>query len=310
MKCCNRAVVGFMAALVLLLVGCGSKKGTPNDSVLKNNVYLNKFFDFQVQIPETWTVLKKPSAIEMRNAAHALSGGNKQAAAVAVKSMARVYCLLIARNVVVGMSISVTAENLAKAPQIQTAEDYLEQSLDIFTGPGKPMQRVGQMKSVKLYGREFQRVELTGQVMGVRQHQTMFATIEKNHALIFVVTGKSPETVKEAMDMVGMTGEMEQVANTASASPPPKKTRTVAARGVKRTAVTESDVDNGIRLQGVGGSAQRRLAIINGKTFGPGDGAQVAVGKKVVVIRCITITDKSATITIDGQDGEVELLLN
>lgn len=317
MKCRNRVLVGLVAAWVLVICGCGGKKASsPEDSVLKNNVYTNKFFSFAVQIPETWTVLKKPSVREMRKAAEALAGGDKQAASTSLQSMARVYCLLLARNVVVGMSISVTAESVAHAPEIRNGEEYLDHALELFAGPDKPLQRVGQITPVQLFGREFHRVDLTGNFMGVRQHQAMFARIEKGHALIFALTAKSPDSVEEAIATVGMHRAGEQI--TSTPTPSTKKATTVAAREVakKETAVAkvqskDPDWVSAIKLQGVGGTSGRRLAIINGKTLGPGDGAQVICGpKKTVVIRCVAVSNAAATITIDGLEGERELHLN
>lgn len=305
-----------MAAWMTVLCGCGGKKASsPEDSVLKSNVYTNKFFSFAVQIPDTWTVLKKPSVREMRKAAEALAGGDKRAASTSLQSMARVYSLLLARNVVVGMSISVTAESVAHAPEIRDGEEYLDHALDAFTGPGKPLQRVGEIAPVQLFGREFHRVDLTGNFMGVRQYQAMFARIEKAHALIFVLTAKSPDAVEEAIAMVGMNRSVEQIT---SAPRTPKKGATVAARevGKKEAAVAkvqsrDPDWVSAIKLQGVGGTSGRRLAIINGKTLGPGDGAQVICGpKKTVVIRCVAVSNATATITIDGLEGERELHLN
>lgn len=287
---CHPLPFGALVMLAWLICGCGSKVSAPQDSVLKNNVYTNKFFAFKLRIPETWTVLKKPNAREMRAASEALMGGDKKAAAIAAESMSKVYCLLLARNVVVGMSIAVTAESLKDAPEMRTGKEYLEHSLDLMTGPDKPMQQVGDVNPVQLFGREFYRADLAFSFMGVRQNQTMFATVDKGHALLFVMTARTPPAVEEAIAMVGLYG-----------SDNPKKVQTVAAR---------QPADPSIKLQGIGGTASRRLAIINGKTLGPGDGTQVIAGGKNMVIRCVAVGETTATITIDGQDGERELRLN
>ena len=293
---CHRVLFGALIASLWLISGCGSKVVKPNSSVLKDNVYTNKFFAFKVRIPDTWTVLKKPNAREMRASTEALMGSDKKAAAAAVKSMSRVYCLLLARNVVVGMSIAVTAESLKHVPEVKTGQDYLEQSLELMSGPGKPLQQAGEITPVQLFGREFYRVDFTGNFMGVRQHQSMFATVDKDHALLFVMTARTAPAVDEAIAMVGLhDGDGSQFTGTS------KKVRTVAAR-------TPSDPS--IKLQGIGGTKSRRLAIINGKTLGPGDGTQVTSGGKTVVIRCVSVGDTTATITIDGVEGERELRLN
>lgn len=292
---CQRVLFSVLIGLVWLICGCGSKVSTPNSSVLKNNVYTNKFFAFKVQIPDTWTVLKKPNAREMRASTEALMGGDKKAAAAAVQSMSRVYCLLLARNVVVGMSIAVTAESVKHVPEVKTGKEYLEQSLELMTGPDKPLQQVGDITPVQLFDREFYRVDFAGSFMGVRHHQAMFATVDKGHALLFVMTGRTPPAVEEAIAMVGLHGSGDQFTGS------PKNVRTVAARAPS---------DPSIKLQGIGGTKARRLAIINGKTLAPGDGTQVTSGGKTVVIRCVSVGETTATITIDGVEGERELRLN
>ena len=83
MKWCNRVLFGVVAAIMWLICGCGSKVNSPEDARLKDNVYTNRFFKFQVQIPGTWTVLKKPTVREMRKGTEALMGGDKEAAAAA-----------------------------------------------------------------------------------------------------------------------------------------------------------------------------------------------------------------------------------
>lgn len=64
-----------------------------------------------------------------------------------------------------------------------------------------------------------------------------------------------------------------------------------------------------IKLKGIGGTSARRLAIVNGRTLGPGDGIQVKAGAKIVILRCIAINEKSVTVNIEGL-GDRELYLN
>jgi len=65
-----------------------------------------------------------------------------------------------------------------------------------------------------------------------------------------------------------------------------------------------------IRLKGIGGTTGRRLAIINGKTLGPGDGIQVKIAGKVVILHCIAVRETSVMVRIEGIEGERELRLN
>ena len=319
MKWSNRASLSLLIALAGLFCGCGgSKVNTPEDGQVKNNVYTNKFFKFRVQIPQTWTVLKKPTVREMRQGTEALMGGDKAAAAAALQSMARIRTLLLARNVVAGMSISVTAEDLSKTPDIRTAEEYINHALELMTGPGKPMQPVNEITAVEFAGREFHRADITGSVMNIRLHQSMFVSVEKGYALVFVLSAKSENSVEEALAMTGLTSATEQIASTPKSSKPaqtvaarePQKNRsTVAGRTATKTAAPDPEWIHSIRLQGIGGTSTRRLAIINGRTLGPGDGIQVKAGTKTIILRCVSVRDNSATVNIEGIEGERELFL-
>jgi TPR repeat protein len=62
-----------------------------------------------------------------------------------------------------------------------------------------------------------------------------------------------------------------------------------------------------IKLQGISGPDERRLAIINGQTFQKGDESKVKVGNKSVKIRCLEVRESSALVAIEGIEGEREL---
>jgi hypothetical protein len=123
----------------------------------------------------------------------------------------------------------------------------------------------------------------------------------------------------------GCGGSKETTSIKASAKPEGQKTRTVSARGVASNSVSppakaveaaKKPVADpawlkDIRLQGIGGQPGRRLAIINGKTLGPGDAIQVKTGPKMtVILRCVAVNPTSATVSIEGIEAERELRLN
>jgi hypothetical protein len=287
MKRGHCVLLGMVVAIAWLLCGCGSKVTSPASGQLKDNVYTNRFFAFQVKVPQTWTVLKKPSSRQLRKGMEVVTGGDVTLAAASVKSAGKVYCLLLARNVVSGMAIAVTAEEIDKKSEIRTGKDYLEEGLKIITGLGRPLQAINEIRPVQLLGREFHRVDLAGDILDLEQQQALFVRIENGHALLFVLTAGTAKALEETLAMVGLTPGGGKVV------------RPVDPAWVK-----------GIKLQGIGGTAGRRLAIVNGRTLGPGDGAQVKAGTNTVLIRCIAVGDISAKVTIEDLEGERELRLN
>lgn len=64
-----------------------------------------------------------------------------------------------------------------------------------------------------------------------------------------------------------------------------------------------------IKLTGVSGMANARLAVINNQTFGAGDTGTLKVAGKAVQVHCIEVRDKSAMVKITGMDRPKWLVL-
>jgi hypothetical protein len=276
-------ILGVCAALALVLGACKSKENTPGDAKLKGNTYTNRFFAFQVQIPNTWKVIPKPSKSQVRKGAEAVFAGDKELAAEAAKQSAPP--LFMAMHAWGTESLTIGAEQVRDLPGVQSGKDYLDALLEIMTGPGKPLQPAGPCVSTALAGKEFYRVDVAGEVLGVRQQQAIFATVEKGHVLVIMAGVKPPARVEEVLSKVGLLGN-------------------TIAQPARPLSLAQ------VRLQGIGGTTGRRLAIINGKTFAKGDVDSVKTPAKNVVIRCLDISDTSATVTIEGFAGEHTLALN
>jgi hypothetical protein len=62
-----------------------------------------------------------------------------------------------------------------------------------------------------------------------------------------------------------------------------------------------------LALKGVSGTAERRLAIINNKTFEVGEEAELRVSGQVVKVKCTEIRAKSVIISVNGVTRELLL---
>jgi hypothetical protein len=60
-------------------------------------------------------------------------------------------------------------------------------------------------------------------------------------------------------------------------------------------------------LKGVSGTAEKRLAIINNKTFEIGEEADLRVGGQLIKIKCLEIRDRSVVISVNGVSKELFL---
>jgi hypothetical protein len=62
-----------------------------------------------------------------------------------------------------------------------------------------------------------------------------------------------------------------------------------------------------IKLGGISGTPDHRLALINNKTFEKGDQSTVKIGETLVMVHCLEILESSVVISIEGLDGTREL---
>lgn len=60
-------------------------------------------------------------------------------------------------------------------------------------------------------------------------------------------------------------------------------------------------------LQGVSGTKARRFALINGRTFGVGEEAELTAGKGKVRVTCISIEEDSCVIESGGRQQKLKL---
>ena len=65
-----------------------------------------------------------------------------------------------------------------------------------------------------------------------------------------------------------------------------------------------------IKLNGISGPDDKRLAMIGNHTFEKGERGTVKIDGQSVVIQCLEITATTATISIEGIDGTRTLALN
>jgi hypothetical protein len=74
-----------------------------------------------------------------------------------------------------------------------------------------------------------------------------------------------------------------------------------------KEVVTSIESTPDLQLKGVSGTATRRLAIINNKTFEVGEEGEIKLKGQSVRVKCVEIKDKSVLVKINGTDREIFL---
>ncbi len=64
---------------------------------------------------------------------------------------------------------------------------------------------------------------------------------------------------------------------------------------------------NNIVLKGISGTVEKRLAIINNKTFGTGEEGELRIGGHLTKVKCVEVREKSVVISINGATRELFL---
>jgi hypothetical protein len=204
-----------------------------------------------------------------------------------------------------GMQVGVVAHSVADLPELASGKEYLEHALGLISDEDETVQQLHEVVPVTLASREFYRADLSGSIIGVKHHTIVFARVDKGHALLIFVGGKNEDGAEEALVKLGLAVTPAEMTGAAGA----KGMKTVKAREAAKPPAPDPAWVKEIKLQGISGPEARRLAIINGKTFAPGDGNSIKVGKKSVTVRCVSITEGTAKVTMEGIEGERELRL-
>ena len=64
-----------------------------------------------------------------------------------------------------------------------------------------------------------------------------------------------------------------------------------------------------VKLQGLIGNGEKRLALINGKSFRKNEPGEIRVDDEMIKIQCLELTHNSALIKIEGEESPVTLIL-
>jgi len=64
---------------------------------------------------------------------------------------------------------------------------------------------------------------------------------------------------------------------------------------------------NNIVLKGISGTAEKRLAIVNNKTFEAGEDGELRISGHLTKVKCVEVREKSVVISINGVTRELFL---
>lgn len=198
---------GMLFVLLLLLSACGDDRATlsPDDAVIENGVYHNRYFGFTVALPADWVVAsERANAAMMKRGTESVSGEDDSKREQIEAAVRNAYNLVTVSRFPASTrgktnpTLAAIAERIPHSESIETGQDYLK-LLDATLTGGPLEYRALEEDVVKLgarvfYWREYRLALPTGEV-----EQRFYARVEGEFVLLFV-TSTRQDSGRDVLD--------------------------------------------------------------------------------------------------------------
>lgn len=194
------------ALVVLLLTGC-SKSVSPTSATLEGNTYSNQFFNFQVRVPQGWTIGNKE---DFETAVAVRRSGRAQDPKLAEQVEKVSKLLLFAMEKPLGTptetnrSIFLGYVDARSEPSIQTGKDLETLVIQSLKEEGDRREQLNEPSLVRLGAKEFYRVDFKVGVLDKTIYQAYFATVENRRVLVLTVGAESETDVNRVLAEAGI----------------------------------------------------------------------------------------------------------
>jgi len=204
----------FLVLTLILLTNC-SENSTPSggDSTSDANIYDNKYFSFQIKIPDNWFSTDEKTMAEIGEAGKdMLAGDDKNMRAGIEAAQKNVYNLFQAFQVAPGTpgdfynsNISCVAERVSNTPGIKSGADYLLNAKKLLQSGQMEIYFDDEIIKQTISGRDFYILSATIPVQGTNVKQKYYTTLEKGFILAFVasyVGNEQQEIIQNTMSSI------------------------------------------------------------------------------------------------------------
>jgi hypothetical protein len=199
--------------LLTILVSCKQTPKIPTDfdyGKTENNIYANKYFDFELPVPPTWVIQDKDQVKQLNQEGQKMLAEKNKTLADQIKAseVSSATLLVVFRNktdTITGEfnhSFTVIAENLRGITSVKKGEDYLKQAKMLMQKSNMEYRFPNEMYTAKLGNHEFDAMDVIMTIQGIDVHQTYYATIEKGFALSAIASYGTDEQKKEIADVL------------------------------------------------------------------------------------------------------------
>ena len=187
----------FALSLLLVFVfGCKKESQSGFDyGEVKNGKYVNSYFDFEMTVPEGWSVQSREQTDNLSKIGKDMVTGSDENLKAAIDASQITSATLLAvfqhdlrTAVKYNPNIMLVAENLSKAPNIKTGADYLTNTRNFLKQSQMKHDHIDDAFQKKtIGGAEFHVMNVVVNYGGIQIHQTYYATIQNGFGLVATI---------------------------------------------------------------------------------------------------------------------------
>lgn len=187
-----------LATFVVLffIFSCNSEKNVPDNfdyGSVNEDTYVNTYFNFKLEFPESWTVLSREQQDRMTGAGIRDHSGSLDrdiidASLINVASLFNAFKNPFGSTYTFNPSILINAENLKDFPETNDANDYIEKAKDLLKQTSMDFSIVSQNKEIQIDGETFVFFEMLNKAGGQQISQRFFVTIKKGFAINIIIS--------------------------------------------------------------------------------------------------------------------------
>jgi len=172
---------------------------------IENNVYINPYFNFKMDIPPKWVVQDKKQTERLAEIGKkAVAGDDENLSKIIKASEVRSAILLTVFKHEIGTpvdfnpSIMVVVENVSIAPGIKNGADYLYQTRKLLKRSKIQYEYIDDdFEKVTINDTDFYRMNLGINTAGVDVKQSYYVTVKDGFAIATIITYTTEEEKKE-----------------------------------------------------------------------------------------------------------------
>ncbi|CAL2056226.1 hypothetical protein [Tenacibaculum sp. 190524A05c] len=199
-----------LTILVFTLASCETSKNDTFDyGKIENNIYSNDYFNFNMKLPEGWSILSKEAMKESADrGADLISGDNEELKSVLNASKVKTAYLLNAFKYEVGKSVDynpgfiVVSENLKFFTGIKTGADYYYHVKKLLEKSKLNFNVEENITTVNIGGESFDKMCLSINHLNLNVKQEYYTTIKEGFALGFIISFVNNSQRDELLEII------------------------------------------------------------------------------------------------------------